>query len=126
MNDRKNGPRQSEQPTSQEDLLACWLTVIAEFHALYTQLNDCLVASNHSLTSSPEVTGWIGQCSVSQVKTLTAAMHSELEAMLNDANQFEQLTEQAGFEQLASHVDHVYQLNQQAKTLLYLTSLPAG
>jgi len=69
---------------------------------------------------------WIGQCSVSQVKTLIATMHNELEAMLKDANQFEHLTEQEGYEQLANHVEHVCQLNQQANTLLYLTSLPTG
>ncbi len=126
MNCRKNDPRQSEPNPSQEDLLANWVTVIAEFHSLYTQLNDCLVASNHSLTSSSETTQRIGQCTTSQVKALIATMLSELEAMLSDANQFEHLTEQEGYERLADHVDHVRQLNQQAKTLVCLASLPTG
>lgn len=106
--------------------MASWVTVIAEFHSLYTQLSDCLTASSYSLTSSSKTTQWIGQCSVSQVKTLMATMHSELEAMLRDANQFEHLTEQEGYERLANHVAHVCQLNQQAKTLLCLASLPTG
>lgn len=126
MNCRKNDPRQVEQRTGQEDLLACWLTAIAEFHSLHTQLSDCLAVRNHSLTSPPETAQWIGQCSVRQVKVLIATMHSELEAMLNDAIQFEHLTEQEGYEQLANHVNHVRQLNQQAKTLLCLASLPTG
>lgn len=126
MNCRKNDPHQAGAGSSQEDLLASWVTVIAEFHSLHTQLSVCLAVSSHSLTSSAETTQWIGQCSVSQVKTLMATMHSELEAMLNDANQFEHLTEQEGRERLANHVEHVCQLNQQAMTLLYLASIQTG
>ncbi len=126
MHCRKNDLHQPGAGSSQEDLLASWVTVIAEFHSLHTQLSDCLAASSHSLTSSSKTTQWIGQCSAGQVKTMMATMHSELETMLNDANQFEHLTEQKGYEQLANHVAHVCQLNQQAKTLLCLALLPTG
>lgn len=126
MHCRKNDPHRVEQRTGQEDLLAYWLTAIAEFHSLHTQLSDCLAVHNHSLPSSPETAQWIGQCSVRQVKTLIATMHNELEALLNDANQFERLTKREGYEQLATHVNHVRHLNQQAKTLLCLASLPTG
>lgn len=93
---------------------------------LHSQLSDCLAASNHSLTSPTKTVYWVGQCSVEQVKALIATMHSELKTMLDDANQFEYLTSQEGCEQLASHVEHVSQLNQQAKMLLCLASLPTG
>lgn len=107
-------------------LLARWLTVIADFHFLHAQLRDSLLAHAHTPVSSPEATRWIGQCDTHQMNALLATMHSELEAMLNDANQFNHITRHEGYARLTTHVDHVAQLNQQAKALLYLTSLPIG
>lgn len=126
MTYRKKNLPQSGPSHEQVTLLARWLTVIADFHFLHAQLRDSLLAHAHTPVSSPEATRWIGQCDTHQMNALLATMHSELEAMLNDANQFNHITRHEGYARLTTHVDHVAQLNQQAKALLYLTSLPIG
>jgi hypothetical protein len=68
----------------------------------------------------------VGQCRIDQINTLLIAMHSELEMMLNDADRFEHLDTQEGYDQLTVHVVHLKQLNQQAQILLCLASLPTG
>lgn len=126
MNCQEKDPFQPGPSYDQVTLLARWLTVIADFHFLHAQLTDCLLAHAYSPVASAEAIRWIGQCDVDQVKTLLATMHHELEVMLNDANQFDHITKHEGYEQLTTHVAHVEQLNQQAKTLLHLMSLPIG
>lgn len=112
--------------TSQATVLADWLTVIRDFNSLYNQLSACLVTSARQPTSSAPVIPWVGQCHTDQINALLVTMHNELESMLNDADRFEQLNTQEGYAQLAVHITHIKQLNQQAQVLLCLASLPTG
>ncbi|QJD79957.1 hypothetical protein [Spirosoma rhododendri] len=125
MNRRERNLLQPDT-NSQSIVLANWLAVIGDFNSLYNQLSNCLAASAHSPVISAQDPPWVGNCRTTQIKALLSTMHNELEIMLNDADRFENLNTKEGYAQLAIHVTHLRQLNEQAQILLCLASLPTG
>lgn len=109
-----------------ENIVEEWLETTADFYINYTKLTTCLREKTVTENISRIMYSHIGQSSVKEVVDLVRVMEIELEVLLIDMEQIETSTPvntEKEYRKLDRHTRFLKELNQQANSVLMLTTL---
>lgn len=119
----------NEDGFNKENVVADWLEAIANLYAYYEQLEAWVNKAVMQQDIHQDPSHFMGQCPVHQLVSLVIRMETELETLLQDMDhlaQVESAPSKQHYQKLIAHTLRLSQLNQQARTKLYLVSLPAS
>ena len=119
--DSKQGPQTDADATFQQYLLH-WSMAIRYFYCLHTELGKVIDRGRNEGGSATASAGFVGQCSMKQLKTLHATMTRQLAHLMCD---MDSPANEGNVDMLQAHCTLLLKWNKRVKRTLYLASLPA-
>ncbi|ADB40041.1 hypothetical protein [Spirosoma linguale] len=112
-----------------ESILSEWIAAMVDFRTHYKMLAIC--AERKSKEQIQTLSGhlYIGQCPISELKSLMSTMKAELEKLLQHVDQVSEIGQNSStmdYTTIIGHTSVLKQLNSEAKRVLCLAALPTA